>query len=86
MKYWVVLAISMVAVAGCRPMPYYFHKPEGPTDYQLGWEDGCDSKLSQGDAVYRLVYGYKKRPEMMDNQLYNSGWTNGWFYCTWTPS
>lgn len=86
MKYVLGAVLVITATAGCRPLPYYFETPQGPADYQLGWEDGCDSKLSQGDAVYRITHGYKNRPEMMDNALYSSGWRNGWFYCTWTPA
>lgn len=70
-------------VIGCRPLPYYIETPEGPPDYQLGWQDGCDSKLSAAPGFYKVLHGFKKRPEMLDNNLYNDGWSRGYFYCSW---
>ncbi len=76
----VLLAGSAMA---CRPLPFYIEKPEGPPDYQLGFQDGCDSKLSQSPGFYKMFYGFKRRPEMMDNSVYGQGWSNGYFYCVW---
>jgi hypothetical protein len=80
---WLLVAVCAMLAMGCRPLPYYIEKPEGPPDYQLGWQDGCDSKLSQAPGFYKMVYGFKKRPEMIGNDLYNQGWSNGFFYCAW---
>jgi hypothetical protein len=80
---WSLVAACAALAIGCRPLPYYIEKPEGPPDYQLGWQDGCDSKLSQSPGFYKMMYGFKKRPEMIDNNLYNQGWSNGFFYCAW---
>lgn len=80
---WMVVLLAAMGLMACRPLPYYIEKPDGPPDYQLGWQDGCDSKLSQSPGFYKLVYGFKKRPEMIDNNLYNQGWSNGFFYCAW---
>lgn len=77
------LVAGVLLIAACRPMPYYFENPDGPPDYQLGWQDGCDSKLSQAPGFYKMLHGFKKRPEMIDNNLYNQGWSNGFFYCAW---
>lgn len=80
---WGAIAACATLVLACRPLPYYIEKPEGPPDYQLGYQDGCDSKLSQSPGFYKMVHGFKKRPEMIDNELYNQGWSNGFFYCAW---
>lgn len=78
-----LLAVCALSLIGCRPLYSYFDNPKGPPDYQLGWEDGCDTSLSRGDGTYRLTYGFKKREELLENQLYNAGWQNGLLFCTW---
>jgi hypothetical protein len=56
--------------------------PTGPPEYQLGWEDGCDSGLSaEGGVEYKLMYGFKKRPEMAASDQYKQGWNEGFTYC-----
>ena len=78
----VVLLLTSVALCGCRPTSLYFVEPQGPADYKLGWEDGCDSGVSaQGGIVAKMAYGFKKRPEMGDNELYKSAWNEGFTYC-----
>ena len=74
-----VLALSTVA---CRPMALQLVEPEGPAEYKLGWEDGCDTGLSADSAYfYKAIYGFKKRPEMGANNLYKQGWNEGFSYC-----
>lgn len=80
---WGVVVVGTALMMACRPLPYYIEKPDGPPDYQLGYQDGCDSKLSQSPGFYKMMHGFKKRPEMIDNELYNQGWSNGFFYCAW---
>jgi hypothetical protein len=76
----IVLACSLLG--SCRPVSIWFSSPDGPPEYQLGWQDGCDSGLSaQGDYRYRAIYGFKKRPEMLENDLYKNGWNEGFTYC-----
>jgi hypothetical protein len=31
--------------------------------------------------VERMAYGFKKRPELGDNDLYKTGWNEGFTYC-----
>jgi len=78
-----IIAALMVIMSGCRPTSLWFVQPEGPAEYQLGWQDGCDSGLSAEDEgyIYRAVYGFKKRPEMAENDLYKQGWNEGFTYC-----
>lgn len=80
---WTALAGCLLTMMACRPLPYYLERPDGPPDYKLGWQDGCDTKLSTSPGFYRLIYGFKKRPEMIGNNLYNQGWSNGYLYCSW---
>jgi len=77
-----VVLLTFLVLAGCRPVSIWFAQPEGPAEYQLGWQDGCDSGLSaQGSYLYRAIYGFKKRPEMGENDLYKQGWNEGFTYC-----
>ena len=73
---------GLLLVAGCRPFWINFVNPAGPPEYQLGWQDGCDSGLSaEGDWSYKVMYGFKKRPEMAANDQYKGGWKEGFDYC-----
>ena len=76
-----ILALACM-VASCRPPTLYMVGSSGPKEYQLGWEDGCDSGLAaQGGAIYKAAYGFKKRPEMSDNPMYTAAWNDGFTYC-----
>jgi len=85
MKFRKLLLVSAVLLmtTSCRPTSLWLVEAEGPPDYKLGWEDGCDSGLSAEDEgfMYRAVYGFKKRPEMLDNDNYGHGWREGFQYC-----
>ncbi len=77
-----MLAGSLLLTASCRPLALYGVGPEGPAEYKLGWEDGCDTGISADSPVfYKAIYGYKKRPEMGANPLYTQGWNDGFTYC-----
>lgn len=81
-----VLVLVVLLISGCKPLVLMYSQPDGPPEYRLGWQDGCDTGLSAGDTgyLYRAIYGYKKRPEMAENKLYNSGWNEGFQYCRFT--
>ncbi len=79
-----VLASAAVLglLGGCRPPDLYYNEPQGPPEYQLGWQDGCDTGISaQGGVIYKFWFGFKKRPEMGNNELYKQGWNEGFSYC-----
>ena len=80
-KTWLI-AGALLALGGCRPLLLQTVDPGGPPEYQLGWEDGCDSGLSaEGDWTYKIMYGFKKRAEMSANDQYKQGWNEGFTYC-----
>ena len=83
MRIKLPLLIVFLALSGCRPSVLWWAEPEGPQEFRLGWQDGCDTGLSAQDkeTFYRYLYGYKKRPEMLDNELYKQGWSEGFNYC-----
>lgn len=78
-----LLLTGIILVLGaCRPFYLLTVDPTGPPEYQLGWEDGCDSGISAyGAYYYQLMYGFKKRPEMSTNDQYKQGWNEGFTYC-----
>jgi len=81
-----LVIFTLLMLSSCRPVVLWYSEPEGPPDYKLGWQDGCDSGLSAEDSgyIYRAVYGFKKRPEMAENDQYKVGWTDGFTYCRYT--
>lgn len=82
-SYLALLAFSgMGLLAACRPPSLYLVNPSGPPEYKLGWEDGCDTGLAAAGTMFdRMVYGFKKRPELGDNDLYKTAWNEGFTYC-----
>lgn len=72
-----------LSLSACRP--FWIQTavtPAGPPEYQLGWEDGCDTGLSaEGSWDYKIMFGFKKRPEMATNDQYKQGWNEGFSYC-----
>ena len=85
MKRLLIAAGALLLLSSCMPFWLNFVSPPGPPEYRLGWEDGCDSGMSaQGGWDYKLMYGFKKRPEMSDQALYKDGWNDGFSYCRFT--
>lgn len=77
-----LLIATLLITSGCRPTSLYFATPAGPPEYKLGWEDGCDTGLAaSGNALGKFAYGFKKRPEFGDNEMYKSAWNEGFTYC-----
>ena len=75
-------ATLSAAASGCKPLSIQMVSPAGPPEYQLGWEDGCDTGLSaEGSWDYKLMFGFKKRPEMAASDQYKQGWNEGFTYC-----
>src|SRR5580692_8135216 len=82
MKKCLALTLLALVLSSCRPFWLNTVSPEGPPEYKLGWEDGCDTGLSaEGGWDYKLMYGFKKRPEMSANDQYKQGWNEGFTYC-----
>jgi len=82
MRRLTIAMLVLLSAAGCRPLTLMSVEPSGPPEYQLGWQDGCDSGLSaEGDWTYKVLYGFKKRPEMAANDQYKQGWNEGFTYC-----
>ena len=77
-----LLIIACFMAVSCRPIPLYYAQPTGPKEYRLGWEDGCDTAISAHDTFfYKLLYGFRKRPEFGNSELYKTAWNEGNAYC-----
>lgn len=79
-----ILCIFLIGIvlASCRPANLFYVTPAGPREYQLGWQDGCDTGLSAyGTFLYKILYGFKKRPEFGNNEVYKTAWNEGFSYC-----
>lgn len=82
MKRYIAIFVLTLTLGGCRPLWVGMVDPQGPPEYRLGWEDGCDSGLSaEGGWDYKMMYGFKKRPEMAANEQYKQAWNEGFSYC-----
>jgi hypothetical protein len=82
MKRIVFCMIALFAASSCRPTVLLSVDPSGPPEYNLGWEDGCDTGISaEGEWYYKVMFGFKKRPEMAANDQYKQGWNEGFSYC-----
>lgn len=85
MKKSVCIVLMTLALGACRDLSLYAVGPSGPPEYRLGWEDGCDTGLSaQGGPLYKAAFGFSKRPEMGNNELYKQAWNEGFTYCRFT--
>lgn len=81
------LLVLGLLMAACRPLTVMAVSPSGPPEYQLGWEDGCDSALSaEGSWEYKVMYGYKKRHELAAHEQYKVAWNEGFAYCRFALS
>jgi len=82
MKPTLIIVSLLLFTCGCRPVYLNTIDPPGPPEYQLGWEDGCDTGLAaEGEWYYKVMYGFKKRPEMGSNDQYKQGWNEGFTFC-----
>jgi hypothetical protein len=82
MKRLLPFFLLAAALPGCRPLSLYGVEPSGPPEYRIGWEDGCNSGLAaQGGVMYKMAFGFQKRPELNDNDLYKTAWNEGFTYC-----
>ncbi|MEZ5692149.1 MAG: hypothetical protein R3D71_10880 [Rickettsiales bacterium] len=82
LKNKLLIILPVLAVSGCKPFWLNFVAPDGPPEYQLGWEDGCDSGISaEGGWADKMMFGFKKRPELAGNDQYKQAWNEGFTYC-----
>lgn len=82
LRYLALVALLTTSASGCKPLNLQMVSPAGPPEYKLGWEDGCDTGLSaEGGLDYKLMFGFKKRPELAASDQYKQGWNEGFTYC-----
>ncbi|MFT7087637.1 MAG: hypothetical protein ACJAZX_001076 [Rickettsiales bacterium] len=80
------LIILTLFLSGCKglflPMTMDLEVPDGPPEYQAGWQDGCSSALSAGGygsaKFHKLSMG---DGSYQHDSTYQSAWGSGWFAC-----
>lgn len=56
--------------------------PDGPENFKLGWQHGCETGISTTANLYQKhFYRFTQDSTMVDDPVYYSGWRNGWSYC-----
>lgn len=94
MKKISVLILLMFIIVGCDTTRHnifapnkklFKFAPEGPTAYNQGYLDGCETGLSTGFAndYYKTFYRFRKDRNMVKqgNKLYLRAWSSAMIYC-----
>ena len=90
-KSFIFLLATLAFVSSCsyRPqvgapwMQEMLHQgPEGPTEFRLGWRDGCETGISAtANRFQRSFYSFKQDYELSKNPKYYTGWKAAFDYC-----
>lgn len=83
----IILALALSSCSAYGPKPFVIEEvtpdiAQNSPDFQQGWMDGCESgKAVFSNAFYKMFYGYKRNPEKVGNQSYETAWYAGYNYC-----
>jgi len=79
----VILLASCTQGGGYKPTPFRMSKaPEGPPNFQQGWEDGCYTGLATlVPTYYKTFYRFKQDVSMIHDRLYYQAWNDSYNYC-----
>lgn len=58
--------------------------PEGPTEFKLGWKDGCQTGISvTANAFQRHFYTFVQNEELANkpDRVYYKAWKTAYTYC-----
>lgn len=56
--------------------------PEGPTNFKLGWRDGCETGISvSANVMQRSFYKFTQDYELSKDPVYYKGWKTAFTYC-----
>ena len=59
----------------------------GSPEFNQGWRDGCDTGMAAfGNYTYKLIYGFKKDMNLLNNAEYTSAWNSAYNTCRWYTS
>lgn len=89
-----ILIIMSILISGCtgvdggfdwkKPATLDMRAPEGPKNYQQGWQDGCTSGLSSTNTSFHLALGsyeFTLHKQLRYDPLYNKAWRYGYNHC-----
>jgi hypothetical protein len=86
----IIISLSMTACNSgykldfSKPITLNTTPPEGPTEYQQGWKDGCESGISATNTSFYMTIGahkYTLDEELRNNNLYAVAWKYGYNHC-----
>jgi hypothetical protein len=87
----ITVAMMLVSLSACTSKPrvgapwmqdLLNQGPPGPTLFQEGWRDGCETGISvTSNAFQRHFYSFKQNSELAQNEIYYSGWKNAYNFC-----
>lgn len=80
MKTKLIIALLLIALAGCQRPLLLDKVPEGPPIYKQGWADGCETGLDT-IAGSRFWNEFKQRPDLAKNPMYYKVWHDAFWYC-----
>ncbi|MDB2415522.1 hypothetical protein N9W34_07095 [Rickettsiales bacterium] len=67
-----------------KPVSLDINPPEGPKNYQQGWQDGCTSGLASTNTSLHLAmgsYSFTLDKNLRYDHLYNKAWQYGYNHC-----
>lgn len=91
-RVWIVLAMSAMlggclqdgGLLGYKPRPWGLGGPpaDAPEAYKKGWNDGCDTGLSEfAGSYYKSFYKFTQDVKMVDDPVYYQVWKAAEQYC-----
>lgn len=91
MKKFLFLSLIILLTASCGVKPQVGppwmqemlnQGPDGPTNFKLGWRDGCETGISAtSNRFQRSFYKFKQDYELSKDQAYYTGWKTAFSYC-----
>lgn len=92
MKKQILLSIIIILLtSGCNYRPRvgapWMQKmltqgPGGPTKFQKGWVDGCETGISAtANTFQRHFYTFKQNYDLAQDPIYYTGWKTAFNYC-----
>ena len=81
-----LLIVSMISQMACSKYiitPAQIKLPEyGSRQLLVGVRDGCDTAhSSRGNSLYRTLFGFEQKPELILDDEYYDAWYRGYIYC-----
>lgn len=79
--FFALIALNFSACV--KPKPFKMAgTPDGPPQFQRGWEDGCESGMAtESNTYYKSFYKFKQDPYAVTDPMYYGAWFDAFRYC-----